>query len=293
LKTDLWKRKTIWVYSLKVRLSFDYNREFSKSQPDNELDEREKILNWLSQIDFASKHYDIITRCEPGTGQWLLDSTEFHLWLASKKQTLFCPGIPGAGKTMQTSILVKDLIGRFEDNTTVGVAYIYCNFQSQQDQKPEQLLANLIKQLIRRQETFPRSVEALYKRYRKINTRPLLQELSEVFQSLGKSYSRLFIVVDALDECEDTDSSRTKLLDHLLDAQSKIGLNIFATSRFVPEISKKFEGCLSKEIRPSPEDVYNVLNRHMTRLPDFVASDIALQNEIKREIELAVEGMYV
>jgi len=211
--------------------------------------------------------------------------------LATSKQTLFCPGIPGAGKTIQTSILVRDLVGRFEDNTTVGVAYLYCNFQRQQDQKPEQLLANLIKQLAQHQKAFPGSVQALYDRHQKRNTRPLLEELSATLKSVGGSYSRVFIVVDALDECHDTDSSRTKLLDHLFGAQSKIGLNLFVTSRFIPGIRKRFEGCLSKEICPSREDIFNFLDKRMSYLPDFVADDVGLQNEIKGEIESAIEGM--
>jgi hypothetical protein len=36
-----------------------------------------------------------------GVGQWLLSSNEFQGWLNQNKQTLFCPGIPGAGKTMK------------------------------------------------------------------------------------------------------------------------------------------------------------------------------------------------
>jgi Cdc6-like AAA superfamily ATPase len=258
---------------------------------DKELVKQKDILDWLSQIDFAHQQNDYITRCEPGTGQWLLKSTEFNDWLATSKQTLFCRGIPGAGKTIQTSIVVKDLVRRFEDSTTVGIAYLYCNFQRQQGQKPEQLLANLIKQLAQHQKTFPRSVQELYDRHQQRNTRPLLEELSASLQSVGGSYSRVFIVVDALDECQDANGNRTKLLDHLFGAQSKIGLNLFATSRPIPAIMKRFKDCLSKEIRPTREDIFNVLDKSMSCLPDFVADDIGLQNEIKEGIESAVEGM--
>jgi hypothetical protein len=187
--------------------------------------------------------------------------------------------------------LVNDLVNRFEDDTTVGVAYLYCNFQRQQDQKAEYLLANLIKQLAQNQKPFPGGVQALYDRHQKRNTRPLLEELSVTLQSVGMSYSRVFIVVDALDECHDTDGSRTKLLDHLFSAQSKTGLNLFATSRFIPDITKRFKACLSREIRPSHEDIFNFLDQRMCQLPDFVAGDTGLQNEIKTEIEAAIEGM--
>jgi Ni2+-binding GTPase involved in maturation of urease and hydrogenase len=61
------------------------------------------------------------------------------------KQTLFCPGIPGAGKTILTSIVVENLLTRFKDEPSVKIAYVYCNFRSQDQQRVEDLLASLLK----------------------------------------------------------------------------------------------------------------------------------------------------
>src|SRR5438105_551348 len=61
-------------------------------------DEDIKILDWLTPVDYGPQQTDHIRRRQPGTGQWLLDSPEFQTWLKTVKQTLFCPGIPGAGK---------------------------------------------------------------------------------------------------------------------------------------------------------------------------------------------------
>src|SRR5437016_1822632 len=83
---------------------------------------------------------DFINRRQAETGQWLLDSPKFHLWLKADKQTLFCPGIPGAGKTILTSIVVDELTTRFGNDKSIGVAYIYCNFRRQDEQKIGDLL---------------------------------------------------------------------------------------------------------------------------------------------------------
>ncbi|ETI26228.1 hypothetical protein G647_03005 [Cladophialophora carrionii CBS 160.54] len=257
----------------------------------NELAKQQTLLNWLSPLVFASRQHDYISRCEPGTGHWLFESTEYHEWLARSMRTLFCPGIPGAGKAMQTSILVHDLASKFNDHNGVGIAYIYCNFQRQQDQKVDYLLANIVKQLAQSQNPFPSSVQALYERHRERSTRPLLDELSATLHSVSSSYSKVFVVIDALDECDDTDGSRTKLLDHLFSAQSQLGLNLFATSRSISAINKRFEGSLWKEIRPSHEDIFTFLDRRMRQLPDFVIGDMDLWNEIKTEIALAIEGI--
>src|SRR5579862_1194027 len=115
----------------------------------SKLDRREdlEILNWLTPIDYGPQHSDFFRRRQPGTGQWLLDSVKYQDWLKTKKQTLFCPGIPGAGKTILTSTVVNDLYNRFYNDTAVGIAYIYCNFRSKEKQKINDLLASLLKQL--------------------------------------------------------------------------------------------------------------------------------------------------
>src|SRR5947209_377555 len=69
-----------------------------------------EVLNWLTPVEYGTQQSDFLRRRQAGTGQWLLKSTEYQTWLNSGKQTLFCPGIPGAGKTILTSIVVDDLI---------------------------------------------------------------------------------------------------------------------------------------------------------------------------------------
>jgi len=68
-----------------------------------------KILEWLSPMDYGGEQGDILSIRQPGTGQWLLDTQQFQLWLQKDQQSLFRPGIPGAGKTVLTSIVVEHL----------------------------------------------------------------------------------------------------------------------------------------------------------------------------------------
>lgn len=119
---------------------------------------RQAIADWLTPIDYSTQQSDFISRRQEGTGQWLLDSNEFHEWLTTSKQTLFCPGIPGAGKTMITSIIVEHLSTRFQNDATTGIAYLYCNHRRQQEQKPADLLASILKQLHWTNVKFPMKV---------------------------------------------------------------------------------------------------------------------------------------
>jgi hypothetical protein len=255
--------------------------------------ERRTILEWLTPINYVHQQADFISRRQAGTGQWLLDSADFQAWVKTDKQTLFCPGIPGAGKTMITSIVIDDLRARFRNNANIGIAYIYCNFRRQHEQKLEDLLASLLKQLVQEQSSIPDSVKVLYDRHKDKQTRPSFDEISRVLHSVTTIYSRAFIIVDAIDECQVSDGCRTKFLLGIFKLQPKTRANLFITSRFIPEITEKFEGRVSLEIRASNEDVEQYLDGHISQLPAFVSRNNDLQKEIKTEIGKAVDGMYV
>jgi len=255
--------------------------------------EQQAIFDWITPIDYALQQNDHIRRQQPGTGQWLLDSAEYQTWLKTSKQTLFCPGIPGAGKTILTSIVVDDLCKRFYDCPTVGIAYVYYDFRRQDEQKADDILANLLKQLAQDQSSLSGTVRDLYDRHKDKRTRPLVDEISKALYSITTLYSRVFIVVDALDECRESDGCRTKFLSEIFKLQANCGASILATSRFLPEITDNFKEATTLEIRASNDDVQIYLDGHMFRLPGFVRRRLELQDEIKTAILKAVDGMYV
>ena len=255
--------------------------------------EHQTVLDWITPIDYGPQQSDLISRRQAGTGQWLLDSAEFGAWVGSSKQTLFCPGIPGAGKTILTSIVIDELNMRFQRNRSVGIAYIYCNFRRQDKQKAEDLLASLLKQLTQSLSSLPDSVKSLHDGHKDKRTRPSFDEISSALQSVAAMYSRVFIIVDALDECQVTSACRARLLSEIFNLQTKCGSNVFATSRFIPEITEKFEGSMSLEIRASEHDVRGYVEGHISRLPPFVGRSPDLQEEIKTEIVQSVKGMCV
>jgi hypothetical protein len=94
-----------------------------------------------------------------------LKSPSYIEWLEGKKKTLFCPGIPGAGKTMIASIAVNHLETSFPDDRT-GKAFLYCVYKRQDNQKVDDLLASLLGQLAVWQSIVPESIRELYELHR-------------------------------------------------------------------------------------------------------------------------------
>ncbi|RYP44175.1 hypothetical protein DL768_009323 [Monosporascus sp. mg162] len=257
------------------------------------LEKRLTILNWLTPIDYAGQQSDFVNRRQAGTGQWLLDSVEFKAWMKTDKQTLFCPGIPGAGKTIFTSIVVEDFTTRFGNDNSIGVAYIYCNFRRQDDQKAEDLLASLLKQLTQGRPCLPDCVKSLRDSHKDKRTRPSFNEISRTLQSVAALYSRVFIIIDALDECQISGGCRSTFLSEIFTLQAKCKTNLFVTSRFIPEIMKTFDGRMSLEIRATREDIFRYLEEHMRQLSAFDEWSWQLQEEIKTGISEAVDGMFL
>ncbi|KAH7418500.1 hypothetical protein BKA64DRAFT_590520, partial [Cadophora sp. MPI-SDFR-AT-0126] len=272
------------------RLTRDSVVELVRSQEDQD---RHNILDWITPIDYASQQSDFISRRQIGTGQWLLDSAEFTAWMETDKRIFFCPGIPGAGKTMLTSIVIEDIVMRFENDPSIGIAYLYCDYRRQHEQRFEDLVASLLKQFVQQQPSIPDSVKTLYNRHKNSGTRPQLDELSGLLQAVAAVYSRVFIIVDALDEYQISDGCRQRLLSGLFDLQAKCNAHLFATSRHISSIEQEFEGCLKLEIRSDEEDVRRYLDGQMSRLPKFVARSLELQEEIKTNIVDAVDGMFL
>ncbi|TQW10191.1 protein kinase [Cordyceps javanica] len=127
---------------------------------------------------------------------------------------------------------------------------------AQDKQKTEDLLASLLKQLSQGQPSLPESVRGLYDRHKKDRTRPSINELSSTVDSVVAAYSKIFIIVDALDECH-TDQRTTEFLSRVFDLQRKSGAKFFATSRNVPNITREFEKrqSLAMEILATDQDV--------------------------------------
>jgi hypothetical protein len=263
-------------------------KELSKHQ------ECQAIINWLTPVNYALQQSDFIAQRQDGTGEWVLKSDEFQQWLAQRNKTLFCPGIPGAGKTIISSIVIDYLHKMFGNDPSIGIAYIYCNFRQQHEQKSSDLIASLLKQLVQERPSIPDVVKHLYSHHKPKQTRPSSREFLTALHGVTAFYSRIFIVIDALDECQVSHEGRGKFLQEIFNLQAKIsGVHVFATSRLIREIENKFDGSIRLEIHARDADVQKYLDGKLQNFQSFVLKNPSLQMEIKSKIGKAADGMYV
>ncbi|KAF1952740.1 hypothetical protein CC80DRAFT_169745 [Byssothecium circinans] len=254
--------------------------------------EHRSHLDWISPTDYPAQQSDIVKRRQEGTGQWFLDAPEVAKWRSEAKGTLLCPGIPGAGKTMIAAIAINSLLKSVRDSS-VGVAYIYCNYKDQKEQDVTSMLAAILKQLVQGRPSLAEPLTRLHKQHANKGTRPSADEIFTALQSVILDLSTVYIVVDALDECRNDDGTRRWLLARIRDLQNKADVRFLATSRFILDILDEFKDSGRLEIQASDEDVRRFVAGQVHRLPSCIQRKHELQRLVQDKIAESVDGMCV
>ena len=189
-----------------------------------------RVTNWICPIDFAELQAKLIGTRQQGTGVWFTDSTIFLDWLHGSNQTLFCLGAPGAGKTMIAAIVVDYL--REIQSKEIGVAYVYAHHQKRADRSVSKIAAIILRQLIQDQNSTPETVANLYTRYAGRSDRPSSEEIMNALKVVVSNYTKVYLVVDALDRCyQSYDNDARHFLLTLRQLQSTGRLHLLVTSR--------------------------------------------------------------
>ena len=67
---------------------------------------------------------------------------------------LFYPGILGVGKTLLASIVINHLLSTFRDEN-IGIAYVFCSYQSRRKQNPIAIFSSLLEQMLIQSDSIP------------------------------------------------------------------------------------------------------------------------------------------
>jgi Cdc6-like AAA superfamily ATPase len=255
---------------------------------DHESTRQRTLLKWISPTDYPAQQSDIIQRRQEGTGQWFLDTPETTRWLSEAKATLFCPGIPGAGKTMIAAIAIDHLLESVQTSSH-GVAYVYCNYKAQEEQDTSSMLTAIMRQLVQGRLSAIEPIERLYQKHTDRGTRPSLDEVYSALREVLTHYPYVHIVIDALDECQY--GTRRQFLDKLQNLQAAHDIRLMATSRFIPEIQDVFRDALRLEVKASDEDIKRFVSGQIYRLPRCIQRDASLQETVQTKIVAATDGM--
>lgn len=122
---------------------------------------------------------------------------------------------------------------RYTDDCQVGVAYIYFDYNDRRKQTREYVAAILLKHLATQLDTLPPALESLYDQCIRSFKRPEFSQLVDAVFACAKEFSSVLVLLDAFDECDETQQDDLLSLIKQFTARSMtdISMSVFVTLR--------------------------------------------------------------
>ena len=243
-------------------------------------------------LDPSVKYNKSIRDRNAKTGKWLMEYEAFSRWKQTPASLLWLFGIPGCGKTILSSTVIKHLLDCRDGDGTLMVAYFYIDFSKEETQIPENMIRSLLKQIRCRSKSAAQELDLLYSDCANGSQQPSMDQLlSALYRVLdGIDERNNFFIIDALDECKE----RQELLEMLnrIYERKHPKLHILVTSRQELDIEKSLKTMTNDKTRICiqsklvQEDIF-------TYIQDRLGSDKSLERfkvrpEIHEEIKKAL-----
>ncbi|KAF3099580.1 hypothetical protein TWF569_004720 [Orbilia oligospora] len=261
-----------------------------------------EILEWVCPgAALSARHSTIVSARQAGTGKWFMTQNAFSRWLIPSKNSseiLWCYGIPGAGKSTISSVVIDYLEEqRTQDPTTrTAVAYFYFDF-SNKEIDARRFTRNLLKQLSFQSPNFPQGLTELFKTYSSSGkTEAEDQRIEDLLIESASNFKYTYIVVDALDEC--APEQRLNVLNIIQRLAGSGGARVFATSRPHPEdINEVFKEVNKIELGAKADDIRKYIKaeigRYEIRTPKARHLHDGLRDRITDGLTRVSNGMFL
>lgn len=177
----------------------------------------------------------------------------------------------------------------------VAIACIFFKYKEQESQSLEPLIASLVQQLLQKRSSLPEELRLIYKEHEKRKTYPSLERLSTMLRIVAETFSKVYIVIDALDECSDSNGNRSKFIKEMLKhGENMKTMRFLFTSRPMASFESEFTKDEWIEIRASNKDISKYVQdriRTEPRLIRNVKTDPNLRDAIIDTIVEKANGM--
>ncbi|KAJ7279550.1 ankyrin repeat-containing domain protein [Mycena rebaudengoi] len=167
-----------------------------------------------------------------GTGIWFLDGRQLAEWI-EKPGSLWIGGNSGTGKSVISSTVIRKLIHDRppSDDGTVAVGYFYFDFRDDKKQLVDTMLRSVVFQLSGQSLNPYAALNSQYEKLSRGQTLPTTQDLLDILDQLLLEFRHTYIVLDALDECRDTDLPSLVELLSKLRMRTEGSLHLLFTSQ--------------------------------------------------------------
>ena len=210
---------------LAIRFSDSASQELQAAKRSKKQKRRLRFLNACSTYNYQLAWKQARKK---GHTSWVFDQKPYKEWKrASSSCTLWCTGTLGSGKTVLSANIVDDLI---LSDPTIIVVHFFCRYDELESLKTRTIIGSIGRQIFEGID-FDFSEQIPEIESGDLETAQIMQYLEEL--SISNS-SKRFIVIDGLDECEESEARNT--LNYLNQfIESNHGYHIYCSSR--PDIA--------------------------------------------------------
>lgn len=265
-------------------------------------DDFSKLVNWLCPSDFSLQYTKKKAERLSGTGKWFLEDYRYKAWKEQKRSSaLYCEGAPGAGKSMLAAMAAETLLGTVADAGT-AILVLFCDYARRKEQSKSSFVSTILRQLLHQIGHDSSFAEELLKPFRASKqssdlNRPSFEAVEKILLVALKQYKCVYLVMDALDECDFTVSQEFFGLIHPSrpqkdddnaendndDDDSGGVFKLLATSRYNPHFKKLLSTpVISLPIKADVSDIDLYVRRRSKELEIRIPDRPDLLNEVIR-----------
>ncbi|ERT02395.1 hypothetical protein HMPREF1624_00693 [Sporothrix schenckii ATCC 58251] len=282
------------------RANFNTSLTINQAFERIEDDERNRILDWMSPIQYGEHHDTVRDKRTPDTCEWLIQRETFRQW--EDKNTaliMWLSGSPGTGKTFLTSRVIDRIQSRLDAGTKTkeGFAFFYCNRNEDIRRNPLSVFQSYARQLAAvagQPKLVQKQLRSLWQESRTKAQKFGMESCKTQILASINLYDRTTLVLDALDECEL--ASRIVVMDtiKLLLSRATKPLYVFVSSRPENHIRKFFHHMPNVEIQATDnsEDIKKFVHAEVVRHPNWHDMPTELRDDIERTILTQSQGMF-
>ncbi|KAJ7286591.1 hypothetical protein C8J57DRAFT_1664820 [Mycena rebaudengoi] len=202
-----------------------------------------KLEKWVKPVDMSEKQHETQKLHHKGTGIWFLDGRQLTEWI-EKPGSLWIKGNSGTGKSVISSTVIRKLLHDQlpSNDRTAAVGYFYFDFRDDKKQLVDTMLRSVVFQLSGQSLNPYAALNSQYEKLSRGQTLPTTQDLLDILDQLLLEFQHTYIVLDALDECRDTDLSSLVELLSKLRTRTENSLHLLFTSQPREIFTASFKG---------------------------------------------------
>ena len=292
--------KAIGDYSIRqssTYLQLICNMQLSASQ--NEIMQKLYVVDMAAEIESLQNRKDPLL---PDSYKWILDHhsyQDFVNWQPDAKRLLWVRGSAGKGKTMLLMGIIRELTARLDAFfDEIHLSYFFCQATDSKLNSASAVLRGLIWMLLRQERSLIRYLDVKDYGQNFVADRSSFYVLKKMFLEMlnDKNLKRVYLVVDALDECLDQEPGLSQLLALISETKKNVKWLVSSRPEIQPnlhtgEIGSRVDLELNAASVSAAVDAYITHKaEELARLKGYKPD---LENEVKSRLEAKADGTFL